>query len=178
MKRVLSFVLGIWILLVVGVLLFVFLDIDSLQASQQQLQQYSWFLPALYWSAGLLMFVALLFVLYAFRPSYKSKGLLFSYQDGELYIDKKSIEKTVLHTVRKYDNVRQPSVDVQLFQKKQSSYIDVNVDLFVTQTSNIQSYLKTIREDIKANAESFAELPVREVSLNLLDQKVLNKRVL
>ena len=64
------------------------------------------------------------------------------------------------------------------FQKKQSSYIDVKVDLFVTQTSNIQSYLTTIREDIKTNAERFAELPVREVSLNLLDQKMLNKRVL
>lgn len=151
---------------------------DSIRPYQQDLQQYSWFLPALYWASGLLMFVALLLVLLAFRPSYKSRGLHLSYQDGELYIDKKSIEKTVLHTIRKYDEVRQPSVDVQLFQKKQTSYIDVKVDLFVTQTANIQSYLKTIREDIKVNAERFAELPVREVSLNLLDQKSLNKRVL
>ncbi|MER2192746.1 MAG: alkaline shock response membrane anchor protein AmaP [Solibacillus sp.] len=178
MKRILSFLFGLWILLVVGVLLFVFLDIDSLQSDQQELQQYRWFLPTVYWSAGLLMFVALVMMLFAFRPSYKSKGLLLSYQDGELYIDKKSIEKTVLHTIRKYDHVLQPSVNVQLFQKKQSSYIDVNVDLFVIQTANIQTYLQTIREDIKANAESFAELPVREVSLNLLDQKMLNKRVL
>lgn len=178
MGRIVSFIFGLWILLVVGVLLFVFLDIDALMPYQEQLQQYTWFLPALYWASGLLLFVALLLMLFAFRPSYKKKGLHFSYRDGELYIDKKSIEKTVLHTIRKYDEVRQPSVDVQLFQKKQSSYIDVKVDLFVTQTSNIQSYLKTIREDIKTNAERFAELPVREVSLNLLDQKTLNKRVL
>lgn len=178
MKRILNFILGLWIFVVVGVLLFVFLDIDPITSYQEQLQQYSWFLPALYWTAGLLLAVALVMMLWTFRPSYKSRGLLLSYSDGEVYINKKSIEKTVLHTIRKYEHVRQPSVEVQLFQRKQSSYMDVTVDLFVTQTENIQMYVTTIREDIKANAEHFAELPVREITLNVLDQKSLNKRVL
>lgn len=178
MKKIANFILGLWIFVVVGVLLFLFIDNISLKGYQDNLQQYSWFTPALYWTAGLLMAFALFYMIWAFRPSYKSRGLLLSFSDGDVHINKKSIEKTVLHTVQKYDGVRQPSVDIKLFQKKQTSYIDIAVDLFVVQTDNIQSYLQKIREDVKSSTERFSELPVREVSLNLLDQKSLNKRVI
>lgn len=177
-KRLWSFILGLAVIVIVGVLLLLVIDYEPLQKYEQQLTNYSWFWPALYWSAGILMFIGLLYVLWAFRPSYKSHKLVMEFPDGELQINKKSIEKNVLHTVRQYDAVRQPSIDVKLFQKKQSSYMDVTVDVFVTQVDNAQSYLSSLRDDIKRNAERFAELPVREVKLNVLDQKTLKKRVL
>lgn len=178
MQRILNFILGFWIFVVVGTLLFFFIDNSSLRSYQEDLQQYQWFTPTVYWVAGALMAFALFYMIWSFRPSYRSRGLLLSYSDGDVHINKKSIEKTVLHTVQKYDGVRQPSVDIRLFQKKQTSYIDIGVDLFVVQTDNIQSYLQAIREDVKTSTERFAELPVREVTLHLLDQKSLNKRVL
>lgn len=178
MIRIWRFLFGLWILITVGVLLFLIIDYKQFSPYKEQLVAYQWFYPALYWTAGLLMFVGLIIFLLAFKRSYKSKLLVTSYPDGELTINKKSIEKNILHTLRTYDNVRQPTVDVKLFQKKQSSFVDVNVDLFVTQTSNVQSYLEQLREDIKANVERFAELPVREVKVSLLDQKTLKKRVL
>lgn len=178
MKRILNFILGLWIFVVVGVLLFLFIDSSTIRTYQDDLLQYSWFNPTLYWVAGALLVFSLFIIFWSFRPSYKSRGLLLSYSDGDIFINKKSIEKTVLHTVQKYDGVRQSSVNTQLFQKKKSSYIDITVELFVIQTDNIQSYLQEIREDIKKTTENFAELPVREVTLNIKDQKSLNKRVL
>lgn len=178
MKRLLNFILGLWIFVVVGVLLFLFIDNKSLSSYQEKLLQYSWFTPTVYWVAGLLLLLALLFIIWSFIPSHKARGLLLNYPDGEVHISKKSIEKTVLHTVQKYEGVRQPSADVKLFKKKNASYIDVSVDLFITKTDNIQTYLSTIRDDIKERTEHFSELAVREVKLNLLDQKSLNKRVL
>lgn len=178
MKRIWYFLIGLWILVTVGVLLFIVIDYEPFVTYQEQLVNYSWFWPTLYWTAGLLMFAGLVHLLLAFRPSYKSHKLVMDFPDGELQINKKSIEKNVLHTVRQYDAIRQPSIDVKLFQKKQSSYMDVNVDVFVTQVENVQSYLTQLRDDIKRNAEYFAELPVREVNLNVLDQKTLKKRVL
>jgi hypothetical protein len=177
-KRLWYFLLGLAVLVIVGTLLFIVIDYEPFKEYQQQLTNYSWFWPALYWSAGVLMFIGLVHLILAFRPSYKSHKLVMEFPDGELQINKKSIEKNVLHTVRQYDAIRQPSIDVKLFQKKQSSFMDVSVDVFVTQVDNAQSYLTQLREDIKRNAERFAELPVREVKLNVLDQKTLKKRVL
>lgn len=178
MKRLWHFLIGLWILIVVGVLLFIVIDYEPFGEYREQLTNYSWFWPTLYWTSGLLMLVGLIHVILACRPSYKSNKLVMDFPDGELLINKKSIEKNVLYTVRQYDAVRQPSIDVKLFQKRQSSYMDVNVDIFVTHVENAQSYLSQLREDIKTNAERFAELPVREVNLNVLDQKTLKKRVL
>lgn len=178
MKRILNFILGLWIFVVVGTFLFLFIDNKSISSYQEKLQQYTWFTPAIYWAAGLLLALSLILIIWSFTPSHKARGLLLNYPDGEVHISKKSIEKTVLHTVQKYNGVRQPSANVKLFKKKNTSYIDVSVDLFITKTDNIQTYLSTIREDIKASTEHFSELAVREVKLNLLDQKSLKKRVL
>ncbi|MEE1132295.1 MAG: alkaline shock response membrane anchor protein AmaP [Caryophanon sp.] len=178
MKRFVQFFVGLWIVVVTGVFLFIYIDYEPIAEYQRTLQRYDWFEPALYWTAGLLAAFGLLLLLLSFRPSYKSRGLVMSYDDGELFINKKSIEKNVLHTVRQYSDVRQPSIKVDLYQKRQSSYMDVFVEAFVTNSVNAQSYIEALRQDIKASAESFAELPVREVKIHVLDQKTLKKRVL
>lgn len=177
-KRIFYFILGLWIFITVGIYLFLYIDISAIQKYQDTLQQYSWFNPTLYWTSGLLMLLAFLLLIWSFRPSHKAQGLLLSYPDGEIFINKKSIEKTVLHTLNKYDGIRQPAAKVKLFKKSSTSFIDIDVDLFVLQTENIQAYLSTIREDIKTTTENFSELAVREVNINLLDQKDLSNRVL
>lgn len=35
-----------------------------------------------------------------------------------------------------------------------------------------------MRQDVKDTTEHFSELPVRDVKVNVLDQKLLNKRVI
>ena len=178
MKRLWHFILGLWIIVAVGTLLFLQIDYEQFTEYQEQLLAYNWFLPTLYAVTGALLLIGFIYLFSAFKRSYKSKHLVTSYPDGELFVNKKSIEKTVLHTLQKYNNVRQPSIDVNLYTKKQSSYVDISADVFVTQTESIQSYLQGIREDIKTTVEQFAELPVREINLNVLDQKTLKKRVL
>lgn len=178
MKRILNFIFGLWIFLTVGVLFIHFLNLGPTQPYLEQAQEYKWFFPVLYWLAGLLLGIAFLIMIWSFRPSHKSRGLLLSYSDGEIFINKKSIEKTILHTVRKYDGLFQPDIKVNLFQKKKKSFIDVNVDVLASQTDQLPSTLNSLKEEIKSVTENFAELPVREVKINLLDQKSLNKRVL
>lgn len=178
MKRIFYFILGLWVFSTVGVFLFLYIDNSSIRNYQDTLQQYTWFNPTLYWTSGLLMLLAILLLIWSFRPSHKAQGLLLSYPDGAIYINKKSIEKTVLHTLNKYDGIRQPSAKIKLFKKNSTSYIDIDVDLFVLQTDNIQTYLSTIRDDVKTTTEKFSELAVREVNINLLDQKDLSNRVL
>jgi uncharacterized alkaline shock family protein YloU len=177
-KRLWSLILGLLILVTVGTLLFLIIDYKDFTKYQEDLWNTSWFEPTIYSVAGVLLFIGLLYIIYALRPSYKSNKLVLNYADGEVSINKKSIEKNVLHTVKQYDAIRQPSIDVKLYQKKQSSYVDIKVDLFVTEVENIQSYLEQLRQHIKQNTEHFAELPVRDVTLNVLDQKTLKKRVL
>ena len=178
MKRIWHFLLGLLILITVGVLLLLQANVADLQPYQDDLMAYNWFEPALYITAAVLLLIGLIYLLSAFKRSYKSKQLLLSFSDGEIVINKKSIEKNVQHTVGKYSSVRQPSIDVNLYQKKQSSYVDVNVDAFIVQTDNVQTYLTQLKDDIRQSVEHFAELPVREVTINILDQKTLKKRVL
>lgn len=178
MKRFISLLFGLLIVVVTGTLIFLVLDQPEIARYQQQLLTFNWFWPTLWTLIGMLLVVALGLIIFALKPSHKKRGLYLRYPDGEIYLNKKSIEKNVQLTLAKYDDIRQPSIDVTLYQTKKASYMDVAVSLLVAQTSNVQTLLETIREDVKASAEHFSELPVREVKLNVLDQKALNKRVI
>lgn len=178
MKRLLSFLFGLLILIVLGILSFLAFETFLPWKAELLLYQTPWFLPTLGVLVGILVIIAIGLIIFAFRPSHKKRGLYLEYEDGEIYLNKKSIEKTVQHTVAKYGDIRQPKVDVTLYQTKKASYLDIAVDLLVAQTSNVQTLLTTLREDIKQSAEHFSELPVRDVTINVLDQKDLNKRVI
>lgn len=178
MKRFFSFLFGLLILIVVGVLSFLAFENFLPYRVELLLLQTPWFLPTIGVLIGLLVIAAIGFIIFALKPSHKKRGLYLEYDDGEIYLNKKSIEKTVQHTVAKYDDIRQPKVDVTLYQTKQASYLDIAVDLLVAQTSNVQTLLTTLREDIKQSAEHFSELPVRDVTINVIDQKALKKRVI
>ncbi|MBM7699649.1 alkaline shock response membrane anchor protein AmaP [Kurthia huakuii] len=178
MKRFLSFLLGLFLLVLIGTFLFLYVDYSSFTAYQQQLQSYSWFEPTLYSMAAAGLLLALILIVYAFTPSHKKRGLYLSYNDGNIYMNKRSIEKVVLHTLNKYDAVRQPIVTIRMYQKKHKSYIDIATEFFVLPTGNIQTLLERIKEDIKIQTEHFSEIPVREVNIKVLDQKELKKRVI
>ncbi|GGG30451.1 hypothetical protein GCM10007425_26360 [Lysinibacillus alkalisoli] len=178
MKRFVSLIFGLLIFVVTATLLFLYAEVPSWEKYQQELTSYSWFDTALYSTAGILLVIALFMIIFAFLPSHRKRGLYLKYNDGEIYLNKRSIEKNIQHTVAKYNDIRQPTINVKLYQKKKASYIDIVVDLFVAQSHNVQTLLETLREDIKESTEDFSELPVREVKLNVLDQKLLNKRVL
>lgn len=178
MKRFLSFLLGLFLLVLIGTFLFLYVDYSSFTAYQQQLQSYSWFEPTLYSMVAAGLLLALILIVYSFTPSHKKRGLYLSYNDGEIYMNKRSIEKVVLRTLDKYEAVRQPSVSIKMYQKKQKSYMDIATEFFVGPTGNVQSLLERIKEDIKEQTEHFSEVPVREVKVNVVDQKALNKRVI
>lgn len=178
MKRFLSFLLGLFLLILIGTFTFLYVDNPRLTEYQEQLVSYSWFELTLYILAAVGLILALAFIIYSFTPSHKKRGLYLSYNDGEIYMNKRSIEKVVLRTLDKYEAVRQPSVSINMYQKKHKSYMDIATEFFVGPTGNVQSLLERIKEDIKEQTEHFSEVPVREVKVNVVDQKALNKRVI
>lgn len=54
----------------------------------------------------MLLVVALGLIIFALKPSHKKRGLYLRYPDGEIYLNKKSIEKNVQLTLAKYDDIR------------------------------------------------------------------------
>lgn len=178
MKRFLSFLLGLFLLVLIGTFLFLYVDYASLAPYQEQLRSYNWFEPTFYSMVAAGLLLALILIVYSFTPSHKKRGLYLSYNDGNIYMNKRSIEKVVLHTLNKYDAVRQPIVTIRMYQKKHKSYIDIATEFFVLPTGNIQTLLERIKEDIKIQTEHFSEIPVREVNVKVVDQKALNKRVI
>ncbi|WP_010285989.1 alkaline shock response membrane anchor protein AmaP [Kurthia massiliensis] len=178
MKRLFSFLYGLVLLVATATLLFLVIDQSSWATYQEQLRAYEWFMPTVYIVVGVLIFIAIIMLIFALSPSHKKRNVALKYGDGDLMLNKKAIEKNVRYTVAKYDDIRQPSVSVQMYDKKKTSYIDIVVDVFIAQTTNVQTLIKTMRDDVKETTEHFSQLPVRDVKINVLDQKLLNKRVI
>lgn len=178
MKRFISFLFGLFLLALIGVFTFLYVDNSNIRQYQEDLLAQNWFEPTLLACAIVGLLIALGFVIFGLKPSHKRSGLYLKFNDGEIYMDKKSIEKVVLHTIERYDAIRQPTVKAKLYQKKKMSYIDISVDMLVAQTDNVQSLLTSLKEDIKTQTEHFSEMPVQDIKLNVLDQKSVKKRVL
>ena len=60
MRRLKNFFLGLFIIVVVGTLLFMYLDISQIKRYQQELLKYNWFEPTLIACAGVLIFFGIL----------------------------------------------------------------------------------------------------------------------
>lgn len=178
MKRLLSFLYGLVLFIATALLLFLIIDQSSWAMYQEQLRAYDWFMPAVYSVVGVLIVIAIIMVIFALSPSHKKRNVALKYCQGNLMLNKKSIEKNVRYTVAKYEDIREPNVSVQMYDKKKTSYIDIVVDVFIAQTTNVQTLIKTMRGDVKETTEHFSQLPVRDVKINVLDQKLLNKRVI
>ena len=159
MRRLKNFFLGLFIIVVVGTLLFMYLDISQITSYQQELLKYNWFQPTLIACAGVLIFFGLLMLFAAFKPTHKKPGLHRDYEDGHIYITRNSIEKCVYRTIQKYDEVRQPNVIAKLYNKKNNSYATIKADFFVvSETNSIQSLTENMKNDIKQNVEHFSEI--------------------
>ncbi|WP_026023748.1 alkaline shock response membrane anchor protein AmaP [Mammaliicoccus lentus] len=179
MRRLKNFFLGLFIIVVVGTLLFMYLDISQITSYQQELLKYNWFQPTLIVCAGVLIFFGLLMFFAAFKPTHKKPGLHRDYEDGHIYITRNSIEKCVYRTIQKYDEVRQPNVIAKLYNKKNNSYATIKADFFVvSETNGIQSLTENMKNDIKQNVEHFSEIPVKNIEINVRDQKTSDTRVL
>ena len=179
MRRLKNFFLGLFIIVVVGTLLFMYLDISQITSYQQELLKYNWFQPTLIACAGVLIFFGLLMFFAAFKPTHKKPGLHRDHEDGHIYITRNSIEKCVYRTIQKYDEVRQPNVIAKLYNKKNNSYATIKADFFVvSETNGIQSLTENMKNDIKQNVEHFSEIPVKNIEINVRDQKTSDTRVL
>ncbi|NJI14323.1 alkaline shock response membrane anchor protein AmaP [Staphylococcus agnetis] len=172
MKRLKNFILGLLIVVIVGFLLFMYIDHQSIKQYQNYFYQFIWFQPLLIGLAGLLILIGLILFFSAFKPTYRKPGLYKDYSDGHIYISRKSIENTVYDTLKQYDDIRQPNVISKLYNKKNHSYIDIKVDYLVpTSTTNVQTLNEKIRNDIKERVEHFTEIPVRTLEINIRDQR-------
>lgn len=178
-RRLKNFFLGLFIIVVVGTLLFMYLDISQISSYQQELLKYNWFQPTLIACAGGLIFFGLLMFFATFKPTHKKPGLHRDYEDGHIYITRNSIEKCIYRTIQKYDEVRQPNVIAKLYNKKNNSYATIKADFFVvSETNGVQSLTENMKNDIKENVEHFSEIPVKNIEINVRDQKTSDKRVL
>ncbi len=178
-RRLKNFFLGLFIIVVVGTLLFMYLDISEIKRYQQELLKYNWFEPTLIACAGVLIFFGILMFFATFKPTHKKPGLHRDYEDGHIYITRNSVEKCVYRTIQKYDEVRQPNVISKLYNKKNKSYATIKADFFVvSDTGQIQTLTDRIKSDIKENVEHFSEIPVKNIEINVRDQKSSDTRVL
>lgn len=172
MKRLKNFILGLLIVVIVGFLLFMYIDYKPITQYQDYFYQFNWFEPLLIGLAAFLILIGLILFFSTFKPTHRKPGLYKVYSDGHIYVSRKSIENTVYDTIKKYDDIRQPNVVSKLYNKKNNSFIDVKADYLVpTSTTNIQTLNEQVRADIKESVERFAELPVRKLEINVRDQK-------
>ncbi|ARJ50336.1 alkaline shock response membrane anchor protein AmaP [Staphylococcus lutrae] len=172
MTRLKNFILGLLIVVIVGFLLFMYVDYQPIKQYQNYFYQFNWFDPLLIGLAALLILIGLILFFRAFKPTYRKPGLYKDYSDGHIYISRKSIENTVYDTLRQYENVRQPNVVSKLYNKKNDSFIDISTDFFVpSESTHIQSLVEEIRADIKESVERFSELHVKSVKVNVRDQR-------
>ncbi|EHJ07623.1 alkaline shock response membrane anchor protein AmaP [Staphylococcus simiae] len=178
MKRLKNFILGLLIVVIVGFLLFMYIQDSRITEYQDYFLQFNWFQPLLITLAALLILIGLILVFSIFKPTHRKPGLYKEYDDGHIYVSRKAVEKSAYDTITKYDQVRQPNVVAKLYNKKDKSYIDIKADFFVPNDVQVQSLTETIREDVKNNVEHFTELPVRKLEVNVRDQKTSGPRVL
>ncbi|EGQ2823340.1 alkaline shock response membrane anchor protein AmaP [Staphylococcus pseudintermedius] len=172
MTRIKNFILGLLIMVIVGFLLFMYVDYQPIKQYQNYFYQFNWFQPLLIGLAGLLILIGLILFLRAFKPTYRKPGLYKDYSDGYIYISRKSIENTVYDTLAKYDTIRQPNVVSKLYNKKKNSFIDITTDFIVpSESTNVPSLVEQVRLDIKESVERFSELHVKSVKVNVRDQK-------
>ncbi|MCO4346534.1 alkaline shock response membrane anchor protein AmaP [Staphylococcus agnetis] len=172
MKRLKNFILGLLIVVIVGFLLFMYIDHQSIKQYQNYFYQFNWFQPLLIGLAGLLILIGLILFFSAFKLTHRKPGLYKDYSDGHIYVSRKSIENTVYDILKQYDDIRQPNVISKLYNKKNNSYIDIKADYLVpTSTTNVQTLNEKIRNDIKESVEHFAEIPVRKLEINVRDQR-------
>lgn len=177
-KRLKNFILGLLIVVIVGVLLFMFIKDSRISKYQDQLMHFNWFVPTLIGLSALLILIGLIMVFSLFKPTYRKPGLYKDFEDGHIYISRKSVEKSAYDTILKYDEVRQPNVVAKLYNKKKKSHIALKADFFVPGDVQVNSLTEEIRNDIKQNVEHFTELPVSKLEVNVKDQKTAGKRVL
>lgn len=178
MKRIKNFILGLLIVVIVGVLLFMYLDDSRISKYQDYLLQYSWFKPTLIGLAAFLILIGLILVFSLFKPTHRKPGLYKNYEDGHIYVSRKAVEKSAYDTVVKYDEIRQPNVVAKLYNKKKNPHITIKADFFVPGDVQVGSLTEQVREDIKKNVEHFTEIPVKKLEVNVRDQKSSGQRVL
>ncbi|MBI5974701.1 alkaline shock response membrane anchor protein AmaP [Staphylococcus canis] len=172
MNRLKNFILGLLIVVIVGFLLFMYIDYKPITQYQNYFYQFNWFLPLLIGLSALLILIGLILFFSTFKPTHRKPGLYKTYSDGHIYVSRKSIENTVYDTIKKYDDIRQPNVVSKLYNKKNNSYIDIKADYLVPSSAvSIQSLNERVREDIKENVERFSELPVRKLEINVREQR-------
>ena len=159
MKRLKNFILGLLIVVIVGFLLFMYIQDGRITEYQDYFLQFEWFQPLLISLAALLILIGLILVFSIFKPTHRKPGLYKDFDDGHVYVSRKAVEKTAFDTVAK-------------------SYIDIKTDFFVPNNVQVQSLTEAIRSDIKKNVEYFTEMPVRKLEVNVRDQKTSGPRVL
>ncbi|ORO16232.1 hypothetical protein B8A02_01700 [Staphylococcus aureus] len=155
MKRLKNFILGLLIVVIVGFLLFMYIQDGRITEYQDYFLQFEWFQPLLISLAALLILIGLILVFSIFKPTHRKPGLYKDFDDGHVYVSRKAVEKTAFDTVAKYDQVRQPNVVAKLYNKKNKSYIDIKTDFFVPNNVAAQ-YLLGFNSNIKERVKYIA----------------------
>ena len=108
MKRLKNFILGLLIVVIVGFLLFMYIQDSRISEYQDYFLQFNWFQPLLIGLAAFLILIGLILVFSIFKPTYRKPGLYKDFDDGHVYISRKAIERTAYDTLKimtKLDNL-------------------------------------------------------------------------
>ncbi|MGZ0075465.1 alkaline shock response membrane anchor protein AmaP [Staphylococcus aureus] len=100
-KRLKNFILGLLIVVIVGFLLFMYIQDGRITEYQDYFLQFKWSQPLLISLAALLILIGLILVFSLQTYASKTSGLYKDFDDGHVYVSRKAVEKTAFDTVPK-----------------------------------------------------------------------------
>ncbi|QKS70048.1 alkaline shock response membrane anchor protein AmaP [Paenalkalicoccus suaedae] len=151
-----------------------YLVFDALLALQQQSEVF-WILIGVLSFLGLL---SLIFFLTSFKSSgkkgFSSQSLNVSTTSGEIGISRQAIESTVMRTVRTVDGIRSADVSIRIANKEE--YVDVYISYTPFGDHPVQQTAKALQDRVKTELESWLEISVREVRVEIQDKSNAEKK--
>ena len=94
-KRLKNFILGLLIVVIVGFLLFMYIQDGRITEYQDYFLQFEWFQPLLISLAALLILIGLILVFSIFKPTHRKPGLYKDFDDGHVYVSRKAVENCI-----------------------------------------------------------------------------------
>ncbi|MCT4781607.1 MULTISPECIES: alkaline shock response membrane anchor protein AmaP [Exiguobacterium] len=166
-NRALLVVTGVIGLFAVAILLLGVYDVPQIQTYTDQWQNQDWYI---YTILAIGIFLAVIFLLMLMTGlAAKSKPRRYTIQtnEGRITVSKDTIEKTVYESLKQFQGLRKPNVNVDIDSKRDE--VRVHIDCAVFNREKLPTLGKEIQSHVKERIESLMEVPVATVSLNIHD---------
>lgn len=170
LNRALLVLTGIVGLLSVGILLLGVYDVPQLTQYTDQWQSQDWYIYTILTIGIFLAVIFLIMLMTGLVARPKPKRYTIQTGEGRITVSKETIEKTVNESLKQFQGLRAPSVNVDIDSKRER--VRVFIDCAVFTREGLPTLGKDIQAHVKERIESLMEVPVADVTLNIHDTKL------